>query len=55
MNAGEKVIVTVNGSKSEGIYMRPISRKNRHRIAVKKAGWTRDHWVTTSAKKISRA
>lgn len=52
---GESVSVFVNGARTVGTYLRPIAGKtNRHRVAIKKARWTRDHWVTVSTKKLGR-
>lgn len=56
MNANDKVLVTVNGERTAGVYMHPIAgKKNRHCVAVKYKFWRRDHWVTVSTKKLARA
>lgn len=53
MKAGDKVSIVVNGSRTDGAFVRYISRKNRCQIAIKKSGWHRDHWVTVSLKKVT--
>lgn len=56
MNKDDKVFVKVNGVGMQGKYMHPIrGKKNRHCVAVQRAGWRREHWVTVSTKKLAAA